>query len=57
MPNTPERPALPPDQPKQRQKRLSKRLREINARGEQELATIMDTIEKIKARYRSGGRK
>ncbi|HEY5138001.1 MAG TPA: hypothetical protein VIJ25_01585 [Methylococcales bacterium] len=40
------------DKPRTRKGRLQKRLREINALGEQELAAIMENLEKIKAAFR-----
>lgn len=36
-----------------RAERLRKRLRELNARGEKELAAVMQNIERAKAAFRS----
>lgn len=36
-----------------RAERLRKRLREINARGEKELAAVLENIERAKAAFRS----
>ena len=42
------------EKPQRRKGRLQQRLKELNARGEQELASLMENIEKIKAAFRSG---
>jgi hypothetical protein len=46
---------IPPpiDTPASRKRRLQKRLQEINARSEQELANIMKSIEQIKSQFKS----
>jgi hypothetical protein len=44
---------LKSDHPASRKRRLQARLRELNARGEQELSAIMNSIEQAKNTFRS----